>query len=396
MLTFVKKPPVVSLCENPMIFQVATNLSSAYENIIVYVEPYYSDGNILTGKDMIYLEPGGTGLIDLSEYLGSGLQKTRNFVFPEQGNVSWLSRENLVKQYKVRFNECSGWDNPACTSWWIENRYVVKGKIPKWKKAAFYARWTSFLDWVTTDMAFLSFSPKTLVTAPDVIQKLYFLVYWSPQATSRLSLKIDLIFTDGSTAVFVPSQTTGLLSSFQVIEFSVGYTVLGLSNEISSKHPGKILDYYEVTVMEGETIRSETRRYEMDYAFHAGAHQFFFACSPGGYDTFRTTGEAQLNSEFEITSVSQQSPGHLSLPEKKTAFVKSTDVITAKSGYISAEFAEYIAEMFESTEAYEVMSYGLVPVVFHNVKLMRKHDNSNLYSFEFEYEHSIIQFVEIG
>jgi len=392
MITFSKKPPVVALCDNPMLFRLTTDLPAGTENIVVYIEPYYSVGNIYLGQDALYPAPLGSVDVDLGEYLAFGLQATRQFHFPEQGNVPWTTRTNLFKQYKIRTIET--WGENSTMEGLLEMRYVLKGKIPQWKKAAFYARWNSLLEWVSTEKAFLTFSPTTLITTPGMVQKLYFLIYWHPQAGTRLNLRVRLYFADGSTATYTPNQQTAEVSAYHVIEFAVGYSILNLGDYIATNYPGKTLDQYDVTAMNVETPVSEVRTYVMDYNTHLAEHQFIFANSLPGYDTFLATGKAEMVSEFEFTNVDQQSPGILALPAKKTAFVKSKENITARSGYISAEMANYLGEFFESKEVYEIVGSNLYPVVFHDIKILRKKDSASLYFAEFEYEYAVNQYVE--
>ncbi|MHC1775723.1 MAG: hypothetical protein AB9834_09950 [Lentimicrobium sp.] len=392
MISFSKKPLLVSLCDNPMLFRLTTNLPVGTENIVLYVEPYYSVGNVYLGQDVLYPAPLGSVDVDLGEYLRQGLQITKQFHFPEQGHVPWTTRTNLIKQYKIRTNE--NWGENMAQEGLLEARYVLKGKIPSWKKASFYARWNSLMEWITTERAFLTFAPDNMVTMPYMVQKLYFLVYWHPQGGTFLSLQIGLHFTDGSTAIYIPNQQTSELSAYQVIEFSVGYSILNLGDYTNLNYPGKIIEYYTVTVMNSMEPVSGTHTYVMDYNVHLAEHQFIFANSLAGYDTFMATGISETISEFEITNVDQQSPGVLELPAKKTAFVKHSENITARSGYISGEIANYLAEFFESKEVYEIIGGNLFPVVFHDVKVIRRKDSANLFYAEFEYEYAVNQYVE--
>jgi hypothetical protein len=392
MITYSKKPPIVALCDNPMFFRLTTDLPVGSENIVLYVEPYYFLGNIYLGREVLYPAPMGSVDVDLGEYLRSGLQQTRQFHFPEQGNVPWTTRTGLFKQYKIRTNE--NWGENLAQEGLLEQRYVIRGKIPAWKKGEFYARWTSLFEWISTAKAFLTFSSYIQVTTPEMVQKLYFLIYWSPQGNTQLSLQIGLQFTDGSTGTYVPNQQTSIISYMQIIEFSVGYTILNLSSYISSNYPGKTLSSYTITVMNSSTAVSETRTFVMDFNIHLAEHQFIFANSLAGYDTLLCTGISETVSEFEITNVDQQSPGTLALPEKKTAFVKATENITARTGYISAEKANYLSEFFESWEVYEIVGSNLYPLVFHDIKILRKKDSTNLFMAEFSYEYAINQTVE--
>ncbi|MBW6491865.1 MAG: hypothetical protein K0B15_11805 [Lentimicrobium sp.] len=392
MITFIKKPLIVALCDNPMIFRIATDLPTGTENISVYIDPYYSVNNIYLGREVLYPAPLGTADVDLSDYFISGLQQTKQFHFPEQGNVPWSIRPNLCKQYKLLINETWGENSQHHTT--LEQRYVVKGKIPEWKKNSFYAQYTSFLQWVISAKSFLTFSPDSIQTKKEQIQKLYFLVYWLPQTGKFLNLKVNLYFTDNTTNVYYPAQQTVEINAYNIIEFSVGYSILNLGYYISQNHPGKILESYDVTVMNLTEEVSQTKTFLMDYKINLAERQFIFANSLAGYDTFLATGISELTSEYDYINVDQQSPGLLELPNKKTGFIKTSEYITARTGYVSADTIFWLAEFFESKEVYEIIGSNLYQIVFHDSKILRKKDSTNIFFAEFEYEYSIKQYVE--
>ena len=282
------------------------------------------------------------------------------------------------------------------TTSWLENRYVVRGKIPKWKWAAFYGQYTSFLDWISTAKAFLTFAPATQRTAVEQVQKLYLPVWWATQSGEKLKLKVDVTFTDGTTGTFTTAQETAELQRYTIIEFGVGYTLLNLPNWANTNHPGKTIYSYSVTALAGSTARSETRTYIVERNPRIGERQFIFANSVGGYDTLLAIGRSETNSEYMYDVVSQQSPGVQALAEKKQLFVNDTDVHTCRTGYFDAQSAEYLAEFFLSTERYEISGSNLIPVVLRNSKVLRKRDSENEYFAEFDYEHALNQKVEVG
>jgi len=393
MLTYLKKPPAFALCDNPMLFRLSSSLGSEYTLIVVYIDPYYSTGNVYLGRDALFLVPNGYGDIDLGEYLRTGLQTTRQFHFPEQGNIPWTIRTGLSLQYKIRTDETCA-DPEFTLVAWLEQRWVLKGGIPLWKKAAFYNQWNSFYEYVTTTGAFMTFSPSTLFTTTEMIQKLYYLVYFAPDGGTALTLDIGIQMTDGKNYSLTPAQQTAEVSKYDVVEFSVGYSILGLASWLAVYHPTSIIEYYTVTVMDGETAVSQTRTYYLDYQIPLASHQFIFANSLPGYDTFMATGISELNTEFEFTQVDQASPDLLELPDKRTAFVKATDVVTARSGNLTAEYVQYLAEFFLSKEVYEVLPSGLVPIVFVEVNVLRARDVTNVFNVEFKYQYAVNQFVE--
>lgn len=397
MITVSKKPPVVALCDNTMLFEFTTDLASGTDEVFLLIQPWYDPSDVL-GEERLYPAVPGAADTNLSEYLRSGMYALKQFVFPEQGNVPWNARTGLSKEYKIRIQECytdeSG--NPVVTTSWLEDRYVVRGKIPRWKWAAFYAQYNSFLEWITNSKSFLTLSPKTLITRTDQVQKLYFLIYWANQAGDKITLKIDITFTDATTATYTPAQESAAIGMYQVFEFAVGYSVLGLADWAGTNYPGKTIAKYAVTAMVGETAVSETRTYIVDRKAYPGMHQFLFANSVGGYDTLMALGNSELNSSYDYEVVDQQSPGVQALAEKKQLFVDDVDVHICRTGYMNIDMALYMAEFFMSDERYEISGSTLIPVVLRNTKVLRSRDSENLYYCEFEYEHALNQKVEVG
>lgn len=398
MITVTKKPPVIALCDNTMLFELTTDLISGTEDVFILLEPWYSATGQVLGSEVLYPEVPGAAECNLSEYLRSGMFALKQFVFPEQGNIPWNAHAGLIKEYKLKIQECytDGNGDPVVTTSWLENRYVVRGKIPKWKWAAFYGQYTSFLDWISTAKAFLTFAPATQRTAVEQVQKLYLPVWWATQSGEKLNLKVDVTFTDGTTGTFTTAQETAELQRYTIIEFGVGYTLLNLPNWANSNHPGKTIYSYSVTAMAGSTARSETRTYIVERNPRIGERQFIFANSVGGYDTLLAIGRSETNSEYMYDVVSQQSPGVQALSEKKQLFVNDTDVHTCRTGYFDAQTAEYLAEFFLSTERYEISGSNLIPLVLRNAKVLRKRDSENEYFAEFDYEHALNQKVEVG
>jgi hypothetical protein len=392
-VTITKKPPIVALCDNVMLFEITTDLVDQ-ENFYLLVQPWLTDGSFITGTDKLFPPTPGSAQTNLSEYLRRDLQGLRQFVFPEQGNIPWNNKTGLIKEYKIRVQECVGGD-VLTTTFPLENRYVMRGKIPRWIKQKFYNQYPNFYSWAAEGQ-FLSLSPKTLITTATQVQKLGLLITWAPAVGDKLKLRIDIVFTDGITDSFVTAQESAELTQMALIEFGVGYGLLGLATWVDNNAPGKTIYSYAVTAVLGEVAKSETRTYIVDRSVHKGNHEFIFANSVGFYDTLLAKGASELQSEFEYEIVFQQSIGLNTLSEKKTVKVSSKDSVICRSGYMSKDMADYMAELFESTEIYENMGSYLMPLVMKNTKILRNKDSENLYVAEFEYEYAQNEKIELG
>lgn len=398
MITITKHPPLIALCDNTMNFEFTTDLESGTDGVFLLIEPWYYDPHGPIGEEILYPAVPGAADTDLSEYIRRDMFALKQFAWPEQGNISWNAKAGLIKKYKIKIQE-SWFDesgDPVVLTTWLENQFAVRGKIPKWKWAAFYAQYASFYAWITTALPFLTFAPKTQRTKTEQVQKLFLPIWWAIDEGERLKIKVDVVFTDGSTDTFTTVQETGDLVRMTIVEFGVSYSLLNLSSWTNTNHPGKTIYSYAVTAMHGTTARSETRTYIVDRNSAIGQRQFLFSNSVGGYDSLLATGRNELTSNYTYDTVRQQSPGIQALAEKKQLNVDELNIHACRTGYFNAEMAEYIAEFFLSEERYEISGSTLIPIILENSKVLRKRDSENEFYAEFDYQHALNQKVEVG
>lgn len=395
MISFVKYPPKLALCDNVMRLEVATDLPANTEGGVSIEVTLFDAADQILGADVLYPILPGSASMDMSEYIRSMMFTPRQFTFPEQGNIPWDPKTGLIKEYKIKCQEIyADAPSPLLTTIWLYYHYAVRGIIPNWIKSEFYSKWTSFSQWLVNEKAFLTFSPKTLVTTPWQMQKLFLPIWWVPENNEKLNLKVKVGFTDGTSGSFTTGQQTGDITQNTIIEFGVSAPLLSILFWTETNHPGKTAAYYTVTAMFDEIERSETRTYLLDYDDHLSDHQFIFANSPGGYDTFVATGIRELNSDFKFVNVSQQNPDVSPLADRKQLSVESSDVLVCRTGFMDAPMAEYMAEFFESSERYEVVGSRLIPIVLRDAKMTRKTDDENMFFIQFEYEHALTQIIE--
>ena len=105
MITVTKKPPVIALCDNTMLFELTTDLISGTEEVFILLEPWYSATGQVLGSEVLYPAVPGAAECNLSEYLRSGMFALKLFVFPEQGNIPWNAHAGLIKEYKLKIQE---------------------------------------------------------------------------------------------------------------------------------------------------------------------------------------------------------------------------------------------------------------------------------------------------
>lgn len=398
MITVTQKPPRVALCGNNMVFKFETTNSPSTDGLELVVEPRWDDTEEQIGVERLLFDALSKCDTEIGEYFNSGLNGMKQFAFPEQGNVAWQVRDGIIRPYKLGLKEytMSGL-GPIYTLSWFDGYYVMRGEIPDWKKAAFYAVYTSFWQWVGSVHPFLTFSPTRKTMRPDQMEKLYLLIYAAPGGDEKLNLKIDLEFWDGSSTSYITTQETDALTQYQMVEFSVGYSVLGISGWIDTNQPGKELKSYAVTAVKtGDVAYSETRYFDFTRDPELYKRQFIFRNSLGVYDTFLATGAGDTVSEYNYIVVDRARIATAGSAAKQQISLTGKDVHTCRSGFMQKPEAEWMAEFFLSQERYVVETSVCIPIVLHDAKVLRRRDDEQVYFVEFEYENALTQVIEAG
>lgn len=396
--SFTKYPPLVALCDNVMEFEFTTGLTEGTENIHVILSPAYTGSGSL-GLDVIHPQAEGGVRVDLHEYLRYGFYagrlSRRLFTYPDATPAGFAEWAQLCKSYKITAMEGFGFDPPIYTNYLLEDRYVMRGKIPKWLHYRFYNDYTSFWSWLVTKKAFLTFAPSTIPTTVAQTQKLYFMVYYAPIAGAKLKLKVTCAFTDGTNGNFTTALETPPITQYSVFEFHCGYTSLGLAAWIAANHAGKTLYSYKVEAIDDATIVSEAKEYIVEYNGSLSERQFIFANNAGGYDTLMTKGIGELTSSFEYEIIDVKAISHLDI-DRDIFNITESEAIKVSTGWLTEEQLEYLPEMLQSKECYEITDKGLRLVIWNNQSIVRKRDQSQLFAAELSYGYADYQRVEQG
>lgn len=396
--SFTKHPPTVALCDNPMKFEFTTDLDPGSENVNVIISPKYTGASAAIGSEIAYPPAVGIAEVFLGEYLrfnfyGEPLNR-KLFTFPDL-NIAYLVWTNLCKKYEVLAAVGSGYDPPLYFNVLLENLYVMRGKVPEWIYDKFYSENTSFWNWIVTNKSFLTFAPSSVPTTTTQLQKLYFLVYYTPISGDTLNIKVTCTFTDGSTGNFITTKATAAIEQFRVYEFHTSWYALGIEAWRKANYSDKTVYSYQVEVIDNHnTIVSEARHYVLDYLPHLAEHQFIFANNAGAYDTFLTTGLSLTETEFEVETEDVKNLVHLER-NKATLRINTSETIKTSTGWMSKDRLNYLSEMLSSVEVYEITADQLVvPVVWKNMSVIRKNDKHGLYAVQLEYAFAHYQFIE--
>lgn len=393
MITLIDKPPKVCLSENPAIVKMSSDISG-YINQRLIVDFAFPGIAYATASDRLYVSSNEVVQIDISEYLRSVYFAQRNpsviFTIPEYGKP-WAEVPDICKKYSVFIRERSD-DGPANVDLNIEDRWVLPGKIPVWMNQEFYSKASSFWNWINGTKPFLTFAPSLLPTTKAQVQKLYWLCFYVPFSGNLPELKINLHFSDGTTAEYNKSGLTGTLKQFSVYQFFTGYTALDIQTKVDADYPGKEVIAYDITVMDISAV-SKTQSYYLNTFEHEAEHQLAFKNSFGVFDTIMLTGEASMEREYSSEMVKVHNPTR-GMPLQRNIRSEVTEKVKASTGWLSSERRLYLAELLNSSEVYEIVGNKLFPVAMLKQTVGASRDNEELQAETIEYQRVQSYFTE--
>jgi len=394
MVTLQNKPPKVILSENPAVLRMTSNLTEV-ENHHITVEVSWASGGLI-GTDVLYPADGESVETNISEYLQSGFSRlapTAHFTLPDS-SATWSAVPDLIKKYTVYINDGSG-DPPTYQSVILTNRFVLPGRIPLWIKNKFYSQYESVWNWIYGNNPFLTFAPKTRFTKPSQIQKLYWQYNYVPEVGWTLSLRINLRFSDGTSATWIKENFYGPLTQYSIYQFHVGYNSLGIPAKVAADYPGKEVVSYSITVMRDVWPVSEVREYILNYKPTLGSRELAFRNSLGTFDTILLKGISSMDMDFtpENVNVHGTSSGKALT---RTLRTEVSATVKASTGLITAEEQLYIAELLDSREVYEIVNNKLYPVVITTQSKQLSRDRADLRAVTIEFEPVSNYFEENG
>jgi len=350
-------PPLVSLVGSPFVWRVFSDYA---DNLLKIMAEPVDDFFELLPVDQV----SKIATFELSEYfftqLQVSLQLNEAVVHPD------ACKEFYVKFYQYYGNPPESHDMTGVARW------LLAGKIPKWKQLAFYNQFNSFYDLMLVS-SILSFYPheikKILPEQPEV-------VYFIAPAAAQFTLVITITFDDNTSMVHRPLYLE--LSKYQVGSFPVGYEQLNLS-ALSEK---KIMRY----VIEIENAYG-SRIYELDYSAYRDKRFIVFRNSLGGYDTLACTGEADENSEIErIVTENVFDAAHAGRLNKSVKKAEETEIVKVNTGWLLPDEKNWLNDLVIATEVYELKGNTSCPVMIKNTSMDRTERNYEPGSVELEYE----------
>jgi len=386
-LTLLQSPPTLLLARQPVVFGVSTDSAEDPLRLQCEVSGY--------GTDSLLPDSNKKAYFDVSDYM--------------QGvPVVSLALTGFPKAYTTgcpafTINLSEFYDDVANNTV-TYTRYALAGKVPAWKYN-FYSSYASFLAYITATNAFLTWYPRTVTrtVTPAESLRIYWLQFISPSAYIVVKLRTVITFTDGSTAT-MDEATTFQANPYRVFEWGVGYTELGIAAWVTANHPGKTVQSYSVQVMKYDTgvysAVSEALTFVLDNKYYADTRQLIFRNSLGAFDTLLLKGVGQKEHTFERETadksrdLSSAETATVGTPDRITWNVSGRRKVNASTGWISREELDWLNELMEATEVYELISGKLYPVNIQNEKITHSADNEFIHSATIEYEYANNSLIE--
>ena len=208
------------------------------------------------------------------------------------------------------------------------------------------------------------------------------MLYYCNYTTANESLKlvIDITYMDDS-QLQIKTDVTGIQDSpYAVHEIKTGYGDLSLATHEIQDNP--ITAYSVFLENQADVTVSETFAYTVNQEHNEHIRYFVFRNRLGGYDTVRTKGVKEIGNSFEHVS-GKSIDG---IFKTHTANEKTHKTNT---GFVNTEYNQYLQEIFESPEVYELEEGKLYTVVILNKKTTESKDGQFLYETTIEYMRDI-------
>jgi hypothetical protein len=333
----------------------------------------------------------------------AGVSKKANFEFSDylQGLITERGKtaatpmlyDEVPKIVTFIFQEQVG--DPVVTMPELETDlyYLLDGCIPKSRRKFFYASYNHLLSFLKSSKSCLSWWPENepKKVLPDQKEFINFLQVHSENAIP-LKQNLSISFTDG-TSVDCGAICTIYAAYMKLVNFPTGYTQLGISLIMAQAYPDKTIARYSICIKTGSSLISKIYSYTLDTSWHQNPRHLYIKNPFGLLEVLLCIGISQQENAIKPESVATDGQ---SLPDKITWKTVKSDVVKVNTGFITAAQMQWLSDLLDSTEAYELIHDNLHPIVFRDITLPVVHDGEFQYSADLEYEYAYNEVIEQG
>jgi hypothetical protein len=378
-IQIIQSPPELLLSRQPVVFVLSSNITET---------PLRIGGGVTDiPGDSVATLAGRSETFDFADYLqGLVTERGKQSPVPEVYN-------GVPQAVTFTFSEYYG--TPPSYHYMDESAafLVLDGKVPASRRKMLYETYNSLLAYLVATKSCLTWFPadepkKVLPSQPE------FLNYLQVKSNTPVDLKLQiyLLFSDNQGALMdSPFSPVPAVNKFGLVYFPTGFTQLGIENYMASHFPHKELVRYSVAVLSGSTPFSRVYSYSVDRNYYARPRQLWIRNPFGLWEALLCTGEAEINHEVSQETASTDGK---SLPKTIAWKSERTDSVKVNTGFLTAGQMNWLSDLLDTPEAYELIDNVLHPVVFRSIKLQSYHDGSYQYSADLEYEYTYSEVVE--
>lgn len=378
-ITIIKQPPELILSKQPVAFTVQSNETGTPLRIKANIS-----GN--SASDSVAVNGSLQAEFELSDYL-QGLVTSRY----KTDNVPVVYTNNPAV-VQVEFRELVG-SPPAVGDELVSDPfYLLDGYVPKPRRKALYAEYSSLYSYILAKNNFLSWFPagEKKEVARNQKEFVNYLQIWSAEPVT-LSSRIILYFTDGGTATKNNVFTTLPNVAFgSMVYFPCGYDQLNIQGLMDTTYNMKTLDYYIFQVTGMFNAGMQQQSFRLNTTYQANIRELYIRNPFGLLEIVRCTGKGDQNNKLTIEIA--RTDGRI-LPDKISWKNERDYTVKANVGHLSKAQMQWLSDM-DFIEAYELQGTVLHPIVFHDIDLPVIHDDTYQYSAELEYEYVFNEIVE--
>lgn len=377
-LSLYKQPTTVVLSGNPVVFSLGSN-TVTLTNHKIHIEIYRLIDNwssVLVGEESLPVISGSTCLFDLSDYLK--YETLLNITVLDLFDIIPQSL-NSNKRYIFKIFESYNNDGIKHNYFTTSQIWAVNGGFSKLFLKNYLAIYKDFFtDFISTDKKFLSWAPDK-----NICWNQHDILFFMGLETVKYYYKITLTFSDNSTQVIDSAESYCAINQLSWLNSSY------LSNSLDAyETEDKIIKSYTIQVFNASDVAvTEIKTYYLDRNTYNFSRQFIFRNSFGAYDIIMLKGISEQSNEI------QRTVGYFQTKDA-TSFSEYSQNYKAASGFLVTNYTDlsaaqqYITELFNSKEIYEIVGSEIVPVIQSNNKIKINQDNEFLFSFNFEYAYA--------
>ncbi len=380
MITIQQQPPLLLLARQQVVFKVVSNSTQT---------PLRLKGTVSgIGSDSFPADIMTSAQFEFSEYIRD-LSDERYKLSASPAKYTDAIATAIFKFYEVYGTPATDHNELATSSF-----YVLDGKIPNSQLKLFYQTYASLLEYLVSTKACLTWwlSSEAKKVLPEQKEFLNYLQVKTSGSSVSLQLKVGLLFTDGTSAdMGSVYSAVSSVAYMEMVYFPTGYTQLGIEAWVATNHPGKVVSRYYVTIYSGATPYSRVYSYEVDRGYYENSRVLYIRNPFGMLEVLLCTGlasEGADNSNEVAVTDGQTLPAKLSWKNTRT------DVVKINTGHLSVSGIKWLADLLDTTEAYELNGTVLIPIVLHEPKIALRHDGDYLYNADLEYEYAFSQPIE--